>query len=725
MQNWRLLRILVLVCATLLASISAASTADSTRVALVIGNSRYASVDQLSNPASDSQAFAATLKAMGFQTVQLVRDLTRDQMLNQLAEFSRVAETAEWAVIYYAGHGIEIGGTNFLIPVDARIVADVDMEQEAINLDRVLSSVSFAKQFRLIILDACRENPFLSQMKHLTATPVSSGGLANVLPAAGTLVAYAAGQGQIAFDGKENSPFVSALIKHLRTPGLEVDRLFRLVRDDVVKATNGQQQPHVYGSLTADSLYFVEAQASHEPTVDEVAWELIKDSSDVNVLRAFARQFRESPWHAAAVARIDAIDRAEWRVAYADTGPPETLVRRVIIGGSVKRPTKPLTISCGTFGVELEACKKGVEAWSRRTGVEVLIEPAPRTYEERLALYQTILARNESPFDVIQVDVTWTGPMADRLTDLRPLIDGHEKRFFPKLIENNTVDDRVVALPWFLDAGLIFYRKDLLAKYKRPLPTDWDELVETARIIQDGERKAGGKDFWGFVFQARNAESLTCFIIEITNSFGFNFLADSASTLAKLRDAITFSVKLVGDITPESVFEFDEEASREFFQAGNAAFMRNWPYVLKLANEDSSPVKNKVGFMVIPKAGMTGNRSGTLGGWQLAVPRGSSHKALAADLVAYLTDSEEQKRRALADGFAPTIGSLYRDPDVLAVNPLFPDLFTAVTNATPRPSRELGSRYEEFSTELRTTFRDTLLGKIGVDDGAREMFLLR
>lgn len=227
------------------------------RVALVIGNSNYRNVPVLPNAQSDANLLASALRETGFQTVSIQTDLTREQLLDVLRAFARDAEGAEWATIYYAGHGVEMNGVNYLVPIDAKLSVDRDLDFEAVPLDRLLSAVDGAKKLRLVVLDACRDNPFLNQMRRTVATRSVGRGLARVEPDAGTLVVFAAKHGQVALDGEgENGPFVSALVKRIKTPGLEVRRLFDVVRDDVMAATDGRQQPFSYGSVSGRQDFF-------------------------------------------------------------------------------------------------------------------------------------------------------------------------------------------------------------------------------------------------------------------------------------------------------------------------------------------------------------------------------------------------------------------------------------------------------------------------------------
>jgi hypothetical protein len=233
------------------------------RIALVIGNSAYKNVPALANPTRDADTIASALRAAGFKVVQLRSDLTREKLTDALQSFAAEADKADWAVVYFAGHGLEVNGTNYLIPVDARLAIDRDVEFEAVSLDRVMSAVSGAKRLRLVLLDACRDNPFANQMRRSVATRSIGRGLTNVEPEAGTLVVYAAKHGQVALDGDGgNSPFVTALTKRMNTPGLEVRRLFDHVRDDVLEMTNRAQQPFSYGSLPGSEDYYFRAAAT-------------------------------------------------------------------------------------------------------------------------------------------------------------------------------------------------------------------------------------------------------------------------------------------------------------------------------------------------------------------------------------------------------------------------------------------------------------------------------
>jgi tetratricopeptide (TPR) repeat protein len=244
--------------AAALAAVAPAAADPGRRVALVIGNSEYRAVSALPNPRRDAAALADTLRRLGFATVRLEGDLPREKLVEALRSFAREAASADWAIIYFAGHGLEINGTNYLVPVDARLETDRDVQYEALPLDQVTGAVEGARKLRLVILDACRDNPFVRGMRRTAATRSIGRGLGRIEPEGGTMVAYAAKNGEVALDGEgANSPFVTALLKHLPTPGLEIGMMFRHVRDDVMAATGRKQEPFVYGSLPAGGFYFV------------------------------------------------------------------------------------------------------------------------------------------------------------------------------------------------------------------------------------------------------------------------------------------------------------------------------------------------------------------------------------------------------------------------------------------------------------------------------------
>ncbi|HET6519215.1 MAG TPA: ABC transporter substrate-binding protein [Geminicoccaceae bacterium] len=379
-------------------------------------------------------------------------------------------------------------------------------------------------------------------------------------------------------------------------------------------------------------------------------------------------------------------------------------------------PAATVSISCGAVGQELEFCRTGAEAWAERTGNEVTIVSTPNSATERLALYQQILAAGSADIDVFQVDVIWPGILANHFIDLTEHVDSETiDRHFEAIVDNNTVDGRLVALPWFTDAGLLYYRKDLLEKYGREVPQTWQDLQAVAEEVMAGEREGGGAQMQGFVFQAKAYEGLTCNALEWVDSFGGGTIVDDGGKVtvnnADAVLAIDTAAGWIGTIAPEGVLNYTEEEARGVFQSGNAVFMRNWPYAWALANAADSAIRDKVGVAPLPKGGDDGKHSGALGGWQLAVSKYSRNAEAAVDLAKYLTGPEEQKRRAIEGAYNPTIAALYEDGEVLQANPFFGELYETFTNAVARPSKVTGEEYNRVSSEFFSAVHGVLSGR--------------
>jgi uncharacterized caspase-like protein len=297
------------------------------RVALVLGNSAYQNAAPLANPINDGAAVAATLKAAGFDYVDSRHDLSALEVRRALRDFADRARDADIAIVYYAGHGIEVDGTNYLIPVDAKLERDSDVYDEAFSLDRVLLAIEPAKQLRLVILDACRDNPFAKTMKRTLASRAIGQGLAKVEPTSpNTLIAYSAKAGSTALDGDKNSPFTAALVRHITTPGLDVRKAFGFVRDDVLKNTSYKQEPYVYGSLGGDDVPLVPAKPAPSASVASTPapnpqaemrrdYELAIQIGNKDALKAFLVQYPDGFYASLAKIQIDKIAAEEARVA--------------------------------------------------------------------------------------------------------------------------------------------------------------------------------------------------------------------------------------------------------------------------------------------------------------------------------------------------------------------------------------------------------------------------
>jgi hypothetical protein len=290
------------------------------RVALVIGNSTYKNAAQLLNPTNDAAIVAARLKSAGFDFVDTRLDLQVGDMRRALRDFADQARDTDIALVYFAGHGIEIEGTNYLIPTDATLERDTDVYDEAFSLDRVLLSIEPARQLRVVIIDACRNNPFAEKMKRTVGSRAVSRGLARIEPAtSNTLIAFAAKAGSTASDGNDkNSPYTSALVKYIATPGLDLRRVFGFVRDDVMRMTGNRQEPFVYGSLGGDDVPLVSAKAtasSASPQADmRRDYELALQIGNKDALNFFLAQYPDGYYANLAKLQLAKIAAEEMRV---------------------------------------------------------------------------------------------------------------------------------------------------------------------------------------------------------------------------------------------------------------------------------------------------------------------------------------------------------------------------------------------------------------------------
>ncbi|MCM5679030.1 ABC transporter substrate-binding protein [Schlegelella sp. S2-27] len=391
------------------------------------------------------------------------------------------------------------------------------------------------------------------------------------------------------------------------------------------------------------------------------------------------------------------------------------LLAALLLGGAAQAAT--IRLSCGAVGQELELCRSAAQNWAQRTGHTVEVVTTPADANERLTLYRRLLEARSDQVDVFQIDVVWPGLLERHLLDLKPYSKGIEQQHFGGVVSNNTVNGRLLAMPWFIDAGLLYYRRDLLAKYNLKPPRTWDDLVHAAKTVQAGERAAGHTQMWGYVWQGRAYEGLTCNALEWLISHGAGTVVD-VSGIVTVRNsqavkALQMAASWVGTISPDAVLSYGEEDARRVFQAGQAVFMRNWPYAWSLAQAADSPVKGKVGITVLPMGTGPGARfAATLGGQQLAVSKYSQHAALAAELVMYLTSAEVQKERAISGSFNPTLWPLYGDRDVLKAAPFMGELYGVFAFAVGRPAGPTGPRYQQVSEAFWNTAHQVLSRKL-------------
>ena len=388
-----------------------------------------------------------------------------------------------------------------------------------------------------------------------------------------------------------------------------------------------------------------------------------------------------------------------------------------------------VTVAAGAVGQELELTKAAAQRYmDKHPDVVVNVLDTPDLVQDRLGLYLQFFEAQSSEVDIYQIDVIWPGDLAEHFVDLNQYgAKDVASQHFDAIIENNTVDGKLVGIPWFTDAGILYYRTDLLKKYgyDNP-PKTWDELEEMAKKIQDGERSEGNQDFWGFVWQGNAYEGLTCDALEWINSNGGGRIVspDKKITINNPQAAAMLdrAAKWVNTISPPGVTGYGEEDARNQWQAGNAAFMRNWPYAYSLGNAEDSPIKGKFDVTTLPEGG-AGHSAATLGGWQLAVSKYSKNPAVAADVALFLASPEEQKIRAIEGSLNPTIKSLYQDPDVLAAVPFFGTLYDVFTHAVARPSTATAPKYNETSTIFFNGVHSVLTGEKDGQTAVEEMEL--
>ena len=373
-----------------------------------------------------------------------------------------------------------------------------------------------------------------------------------------------------------------------------------------------------------------------------------------------------------------------------------------------------LSIVSGDTGNGLEFLQSQLERFTADTGHTVTIVPMPSSTTDQFGQYRLWLAAGNTDIDVYTTDVIWAPQLADQFLDLtdaaKDVVAGH----FPSIIESQTVDGKLVAIPAYTDAPALFYRKDLLEKHGKEVPTTWAELKATAQEIQDAER-AENPDMYGFVFQGNAYEGLTCNALEWVKSFGGGQIVEADGSISinnpQAAAAIEEAASWVGTISPEGNLAYMEEESRGVWQLGNAVFMRNWPYAYALGEGEDSAVKGKFDVAPLPAGeGADGRSAATLGGWNYAVSKYSDEPDAAIQLALFLGSEEVQKERAINQSNLPTIEALYDDADVLKASPFMANWKEIFQNAVPRPSAPTKAKYNEVSSMFWSAVHNTLSG---------------
>ena len=391
------------------------------------------------------------------------------------------------------------------------------------------------------------------------------------------------------------------------------------------------------------------------------------------------------------------------------------LVVAVAAGSTALAQEVTLNVFLGSVG-DLDTEQAILDRWGADNGVTVQIVRGPQSATDYLAQLQQIFAAQSSEIDLIQFDVIWPGILAPNMADLGPALTeaGLTDKFYQRILANNTVDGKVVGAPWFTDAGMLYYRTDLLEKYGYDAPpATWDELAEMAQAIQDGERADGNSEFYGFVWQGNAYEGLTCDALEWQFGNGGGSIVEMDKVISvnnpQAIEAFERAAGWVGTISPEGVTTYQEEDARRVFQAGNAAFMRNWPYAYVLGNggadgTQETAIKDLFSVTALPGGGAA------LGGWQLGVSAYSANPDLATQLAVWLVQPEQQKERWLKLTNLPTMPEIYEDAEVLEATPWIAALVPVFENASPRPSTVTAEKYNDVSTAYFTAVHSILTG---------------
>jgi multiple sugar transport system substrate-binding protein len=380
--------------------------------------------------------------------------------------------------------------------------------------------------------------------------------------------------------------------------------------------------------------------------------------------------------------------------------------------------TDPVTITmaAGSVGKEFEVLKEQVAIFqARHPHIQVELIEMPESTTERHTAYVARLTRADPSIDIYMIDVIsapefgakgWTIPLDGYVAASGINMDD----FIPGSVQANVWSDQLVAMPWFTDAGLLYYRQDLLEKYGLNVPQTWVELVTVAETIVAGE-KATRPDMVGFVFQGRQYEGLVCNYLEYVWGNGADVLSESGERVVldspQAVEALeTFAA--MQKIAPVGSTVFQEEDALNYFRSGNAVFMRNWPYAWALLKDDLW-LKGKVGSIAPLPRGPSGTQgASTLGGWQLGISAYSQHPDQAFEFIAFLTSLEQQIYKAVHAGHNPTRKAAYQDAQVLEANPHLPSLYDIFVNARPRP---IHPRYPEISDSIQRHVHSVLRGE--------------
>jgi trehalose/maltose transport system substrate-binding protein len=406
-------------------------------------------------------------------------------------------------------------------------------------------------------------------------------------------------------------------------------------------------------------------------------------------------------------------------------GPLCTVLLSLVAESCTRPPApEPVTLTLleeWTNRTFSEGRQRELQQFTRDTGILVKLLPSPESARDKLGLWQELLRTGASGPDVYGIDVIWPWTLHEDLIDLRPYFAHEIPAQFPTLAASYTVGDKVVAIPYRADIGLLFYRTDLLQKYGyREPPGTWDELETMAARIQAGERASGRKQFWGFVWQGAAAEALTCNALEWQAAEGGGRIIEDDRTISvnnpRALRAWQRAARWVGSISPPSVVGYQEWDALNLWTSGDAAFMRNWPTAYVDSGAAGSAVRKTFDTAVLPGGGRAPGL-GTLGGAGLAVSRFSNHRRESLELVRYLSGKDVQMKRSRVLAEPPTLPELYDVPGVRESNPRFALLRQAFrTGSVSRPSAVTGKKYQEVTDAYIGAVHSVLTGERNAPD---------
>lgn len=406
-----------------------------------------------------------------------------------------------------------------------------------------------------------------------------------------------------------------------------------------------------------------------------------------------------------------------------------TLVMLLALSATMTTAQDEMAFDCGTdeeVTINYFGDPVGSHPEAEQASIDRFMELCPNITVERnessasvtdlLSFYLTAFEAESSDLDVIRVDVIWPGQLADHLLDMSDYApQEHIDAQLPALIENDTIDGRLVALPLRIGFGMLYYRADLLEKYGYDAPpATWEELEAMATAIQEGERAEGNDEFWGFVWQGNSYEGLTTNALEWhVSETGDNFLTSDGEILVNNDASVAAyerAANWVGTISPPGVVSYQEEEARSVWDIGNAAFMRNWPYAYTLSQES----ENIPEFGVAPlPEGASGSGASALGGWHIGVSRYSDHPEASAAFAVYMTSVENQKFYSIDTSSPPAALELYDDPEIQEAMPFASPDIVEITAA--RPSNFARDQYNAVSTLYFTAIHSILTGEEDAD----------